>query len=67
MLSDANIDTAIFSGHSTRMAASSKAAWKGVGTHTILQTAGWESDLRDIDTKDKTVRQEFADAIFSRS
>ena len=56
------------------MAASPKAACKGVGTHTILQTAGWESDhnfkkcyLRDIDTKDKTVRQEFADAILSRS
>ena len=32
-----------FTGHSTRIASTSKAAWSGVGLGTILKTAGWAS------------------------
>ena len=44
MLKAANIDTAKFSGHSTRHASTSKVAHKGTDINHILQTAGWASE-----------------------
>ena len=43
-LSDSGIDTQIFSAHSTRGAASSKAAAAGVPVESIMQTAQWSSE-----------------------
>ena len=40
----AGLDISIFTGHSTRMAATSKVNNMGVGLHTILATAGWNSE-----------------------
>ena len=60
------IDTDQFTGHSTRMASTSKAHAMGVGLSTILDTAGWNSEnnfvkfyKRDIGTKEES----YADAV----
>ena len=60
------VDTKQFSGHSTRMAATSKAHAMGVGLTTILQTAGWTSENNFIKfyCRDKIKKgHEFADAV----
>ena len=44
MLEQAGIDTTIFSGHSTRGAASSMASMGGVTTGDILKAADWSSE-----------------------
>ncbi|CAD6233492.1 GSCOCG00007221001-RA-CDS, partial [Cotesia congregata] len=44
VLSDSGVDTAIFSGHSTRHAATSAAFIKGVNLDTIRMTAGWSKE-----------------------
>ena len=44
LLHMAGLDISIFTGHSTRMAATSKVNNMGVGLHTILATAGWNSE-----------------------
>lgn len=41
MLTNSGLDTAIFSAHTTRHAATSAAARKGVLLDTIFRTAGW--------------------------
>ena len=43
LLNLAGIDTLCFTGHSTRMASSSKVNAMGIGLDTILKTAGWDS------------------------
>ena len=60
------IDTDQFSGHSTRMASTSKAHAMGVGLSTILETAGWNSAnnfvkfyKREIGVKEES----YADAV----
>ena len=60
------IDTKTFSGHSTRMASTSKAHAMGVGLTTILQTAGWSSQHNFIKfyKRDQAQKGEtFADAV----
>ena len=42
-LGNAGIDTNVFSGHSTRMASTSKAAQQGLDIQSILKTADWSS------------------------
>jgi len=60
-LQEAGIDTGIFRAHSTRGAASSKAAWSGVTVSDILQAADWLSEStflkfyhRSSDTNNKS-------------
>jgi len=43
-LQEAEIDVGVFKAHSTRGAASSKAAWSGVTVSDILQAADWSSE-----------------------
>jgi len=43
-LQEAGIDSGVFRAHSTRGAASSKAAWSGVTVSNILQAADWSSE-----------------------
>ncbi|XP_063821172.1 uncharacterized protein LOC135071310 [Ostrinia nubilalis] len=43
VLSDSGVDTTVFSGHSTRHAATSAAHSRGVSMDTIRKTAGWTS------------------------
>ena len=70
----AGIDVTIFSGHSTRKAAPSKANNMGVGLHTILANAGWNSEsnfkkfyLRDKLGEAENSKKTFATAVFSKS
>ena len=44
MLDIAGIDTSIFTGHSTRAAAASKAKEKDIPLDVILKTVGWKSE-----------------------
>ena len=44
MLDIAGIDTSIFTGHSTRAAAASKAKKKDISLDAILKTVGWKSE-----------------------
>ena len=70
----AGLDITIFTGHSTRMAATSKANNIGVGLHTILATAGWNSEsnfkkfyLRDKLGEAENSKKTFATAVLSKS
>ena len=67
----AGIDTSVFSGHSTRMASTSKAKSLGVGLSSIITTAGWNSTsnfykfyLRETHTENH--RQTFAEAVLTK-
>ena len=44
VMTDAGIDTSIFSAHSTRGASTSKARASGVSSHDILKAANWSSE-----------------------
>ena len=67
-LSLAGVDSSVFSAHSTRGAASSKAAWIGVPVDAILEAADWSRPStfsrfyrRDIG------RPDVAEAVFNSS
>ena len=69
----AGVDVTIFSGHSTRKAAPSKANNMGVGLHTILANAGWnsESNFKKFYLRDKlgeavNAKKTFATAVLSK-
>ena len=70
VLSAAGINTKVFSAHSTRMAATSKASCLGVGLTSILATAGWNSATNFTKFYKRTLeedndRQVFAEAVLS--
>lgn len=62
VMQDAGVDTSVFSAHSTRGAASSKAAAKGVPTDTILSTASWASESTFVKFYRREVQQPDAGA-----
>ena len=72
LLHMAGLDISIFTGHSTRMAATSKVNNMGVGLHTILATAGWNSEsnfkkfyLRDKLGESDNAKKAFAEAVLT--
>ncbi len=63
VLKDAGVDSTIFSAHSTRGAAASKAAAKGVPTDSILKTASWSKESTFIKFYKRNVTQPDTGAI----
>ena len=63
----AGLDVSVFSPHSTRSAATTKARSANIPLLTILKTAGWSKESTFAKYYDKTITNEgvFADAIRS--
>lgn len=68
VLTKAGVDMQLYSPHSTRGAATSKAKCKGVSIQTIIKTAGWSSDqtFRKFYDRPITRNTQFADSVLDK-
>ena len=66
MLSDAGVDTTIYSAHSTRGASASKAVSAGLSIEAILKTGSWASESVFSKHYNRPINREaFGDSILT--
>ena len=65
VLKEAGVNVSVFSAHSTRSAASSKASDKGLNLAEISKAAGWSNAKTFRMFYKKTISEKFGQAILS--
>ena len=65
VLKEADVNVSVFSAHSTRSAASSKASDKGLNLAEISKAAGWSNAKTFAMFYKKTISENFGEAILS--